>query len=243
MAVKKSRADRLRKKKAELKSKGGKGNITFIKEGTIRARVLPVSEEDDFVIEVTQFYLGPDIKGVFSPQTFGEPCAIMEKYNSLKESGDPDDKELAKKFSPKKKFLVPVIIMDDRGKSVDGEKGITLLQLTNGLYQELIDLYLDEDEWGDMTDPEDGYDIKFTRTGTTMTDTEYSLKPCKNTTIAKGFEKEVDAEKMVTEIIPTYEETQQKIAQYLNEDVSEDEAPVRKKKIVRKKKKKRNADI
>lgn len=241
MAVKKSRAERLKSKKAELKSRGGKGNITFIKEGTIRARLLPVSEDDDFVVEVTQFYLGPNIKGVFSPATYGEPCAIMEKYDELRDSGDPDDKELAKKFSPKKKYLVPVILLDDKGKNVDGEKGVTLLQLTGGLYQELIDLYLDEDEWGDMTDPDDGYDIKFTRTGSTLTDTEYSLKPCKNTPIAKAYRKEVSPEEMVKAIIPTYDETLSKIKEYLNDDSGEDEAP--KKKPLRKKKRRRTADV
>lgn len=240
MAIKKSRAERLKKKKEELRSKGGNGNITFIKEGTIRARLLPISEDDDIATEVTQFYLGAEIKGVFSPATFNEPCAIMEKYDALKETGDPDDKELAKKFSPKKKFLAAVILMDSSGKKVDTEKGQTLIQLTNGLYQELIDLYLDEDEWGDMTDPDDGYDIKFTRVGTTMTDTEYSLKPCKNTAISKAYRKEVNPEDLVKAVVPTYEETKTKIKAFLNEPDEEDEAPVRKKK---KKKKKRNADV
>ena len=153
--------ERMLKKKEELKARGSKGDIIYLKEGTLRVRPLPVGDENDFVVEVTQFYLGAEIKGVYSPSTFGLPCAIMEKYNELKESSDPDDKELAKKFVPKKKYLMPVVVFaDEKGKQIDKEKSGRMVQLTNGLYQEIIDLYLDEDEWGDMTDTEEGYDLK-----------------------------------------------------------------------------------
>lgn len=243
MATKLSRADRLKKKRVELKTKGGGGNITFLKEGTLRVRLLPVNEEADFVMEVTQFYLGQTIKGVFSPSTFGQPCAIMEKYEELKSSSDDDDKELAKKFTPKKKFLAACIVLDDKGQKVDEEKGVTLVQLTSGLYQELIDLYLDDEEWGDMTDPESGYDIKLTRTGSGMMDTEYSCKPCKNTALPKKYNKEIDLEEMVKSIIPSYEETQDKINQFLgggvDSDDDEEEKPKKTSKLKSKLKKKR----
>lgn len=237
-----SRADRLKKKRVELKTKGGGGNITFLKEGTLRVRLLPVNEEADFVMEVTQFYLGQTIKGVFSPSTFGQPCAIMEKYEELKSSSDDDDKELAKKFTPKKKFLAACILLDDKGQKVDEEKGVTLVQLTSGLYQELIDLYLDDEEWGDMTDPDSGYDIKLTRTGSGMMDTEYSCKPCKNTQLPKKYNKEIDLEEMVKSIVPSYEETQDKINQFLGGGVSaddEDDEPKKPSKLKSKLKKKR----
>jgi hypothetical protein len=240
-----SRSERLKKKRTELKSKGGGGNITYLKEGSLRVRILPVNEDDDFVMEVTQFYLGPNIKGVFSPSTFGEPCAIMEKYNDLKNSSDDDDKELAKKFTPKKKYLTACIVLDDKGQKVDEEKGITLVQLTSGLYQEIIDLFLDDEEWGDMTDAENGYDIKLTRVGSGMMDTEYSCKPCKNTKLPKKYDKEIDLEEMVKKIIPSYEETKQKINEFLggssdsDDDDEEDEKPKKTSKLKSKLKKKR----
>lgn len=248
MATKKmSRIARLKKKQEELKSKGSGGNIVFLKPGTVRARLLPVDEEADFVVEVTQFYLGAEIKGVFSPSTFGEPCAIMEKYESLRDSDDQDDKQLAKTFIPKKKFLTAAIIFsDDKGRTVDAQKGVCLIQLTNGLYQEIIELYLDEDEAGDMTDPSSGYDLKLIRVGSTMTDTEYSVRACKPTKLLKEYNKEINVEALVKDNIPSYDETKSKIKQFIgadDDDDDEEEEPKRKKKRPLKKKKRRSDDV
>jgi hypothetical protein len=242
--------ERMAKKREDLKKGGGSGKsgIIFIKEGTIRVRVLPTGEENDFVHEVTQFYLGPDIKGVYSPATFGEPCAVMEAFKELKASDDPDDKELAKKFVPKRKYLMPVVIFKDlKGKEVDPDNSGKLVQLTAGLYQDIIDLYLDEDEWGDMTDTKEGYDLKLSRTGSGMTDTEYTVQPCKNTKAPKAYIKEdFDLESTIRNVIPSYDETQEKVNQFLNitDDEEEEEAPrKKKKKSGKKKKKKKKSDI
>lgn len=239
-----SRASRLKKKQEELQKRGqGGGSVIYLKEGTLRVRLLPtIDEEADFVIELTQFYLGQEIKGVLSPSTFGEPCAVMEKYQELRESPDPDDKELAKKFVPKKKYLAACIAYsDEKGKQVNEDRGVSLVQLTTGLYQEIIDYYLDEDEWGDMTDPEEGYDLKLKRVGTGL-NTEYSAICCRHTPLPKKYNKGVDTEAMVKAILPTYEETLEKITKFLGEDFEEEEEekPVRKK---RKKKVRRAADV
>jgi len=230
--AKKSLKERLVKKRAELAKKGSKGGIIFLKEGTRRVRVLPTGEDNEFAVEVMQFYLGNDIKGVFSPQTFGDPCAIHEAYLELKDSKDEDDQELAKQLVPKTKYLMPVLVYDDqKGKKVDKDDTGKLVQLTNGMYQDIIDLYLDEDEWGDMTDPKKGYDLKLSREGTTMTTTEYSVQPCKNTPIPKKYAKEVDVEEMVKKHMPTYEETKDFIGQFLGiSDEDEDDKPKKKKK-------------
>ena len=222
--------DRLRKQRKALKESGS-SNMIFLKEGTIRVRVLPVGEENEFVKEVTQFYLGNTIKGVYSPSTFGEPCAILEAYHELKD-GDDDEKDLAKSLIPKTKYLMPVLVYEDlKGGKVSKEKSGKLLQLTKGLYQEILDLYLDEDEWGDMTDVKNGFDLKLSREGTGMTDTEYSVKPCKNTPIDKEWRKEVDLEAMVKAIIPTYEETQEKLDEFLGMSKTPlDDMPDKKKK-------------
>ena len=241
MAKKKSSLkERMLRKKEELKARGSKGDVIFLKEGTIRVRPLPTGEDNDFVVEVTQFYLGSEIKGVYSASTIGQPCAIMDKYEELKASKDPDDKELAKKFVPKKKYLMPVVVFsDEKGKKVDKDKSGRMVQLTNGLYQEIIDLYLDEDEWGDMTDVEDGYDLKLTRSGSGMTDTEYSVKPCKNSELDSDWRKEIDLDAALKSMFPTFEESQDKINRFLNLDDSDDEEEAPKKK----KKKKRRSDI
>ena len=242
--AKKSLKERLQKKREELKTRSQSGNIFFIKaDTTTRVRILPVGEDEEFVKEVTQFYLGSEIKGVISPTSLGEPCAIQEAYEELK-SGDDDDKGLAKKFAPKQRYLAFCLIYkDEKGKEVD-ENSPKFILLTAGLYQDILDLYLDEDEWGDMTDPDEGYDLKLSRSGSTKTDTEYSVIACKNTPLPKAYNKEYDLEEEIKKIIPTYEETQETIAKFLNiEDDDEDEKPKKgSKKSPKKKLRKNDAD-
>lgn len=236
--------ERLLKKKTELATKGGGGSFFTIKEGTSRLRLLPVGDEKEFAIEATYFYLEPDIKGVVSPATFGGKCAIMEAYNELSQSKDPDDRELAKKLKPQRKYFAPAVrFKDDKGKELDGD-GVKLVIMTSGQYQDLIDLFLDDDEAGDFTDPKNGYDIKFSRVGKTKMDTEYSIRPCKPTLLPKSISKDgpFDPEEMLKKIAPTYKETKAFVEQYLkigadkDEDTEEDDAPVKKKKKLVKKK-------
>lgn len=235
MAKKTSMRERLAKQRKELASRG-KTNFIILKEGTLRVRIMRVEEEKDFGLEATQFYLGATIKGVLSPSTFGLPCAIMEKYQELKDSKKASDKELAKKISPRKRFLVPVIpFRDPKGKEVDTERAGKLMILTSGVYAQIIDHYLDEDDWGDFMDKMEGYDFKITRTGSGQFDTEYSVSPCQKTPYPKEYrEKLADVEEMVKALLPTYEETQEKLEEFLNtspdHDEEEEERPVRRKK-------------
>jgi hypothetical protein len=247
--AKESLKDRLAKKRKKLKETGS-GKLLYIKaDTTMRVRVLPVGDEEEFVKEVTQFYLGSEIKGVFSPVTIGQPCAIMEAYNTLK-SGDEDDKDIAKTMIPKTRYLMPVVVYDDaKGKKINKDRSGKLVQLTKGLYQSILDLYLDDDEWGDMTDVKKGYDIKLTREGSGMTDTEYSVKPCKNTPLDKEWRKQVNLDEMVDLVIPSYEETEENIQDFLGlEKTSSDDKKDKpkskgKSKKVKSKKKKRKSDI
>lgn len=241
---KKSLKQRMKEKKEELKRKSSNSSILRQKEeGTMRVRILPVGEDTEFVFEITQFWLGKDVGSCISPVTLGEPCAIMEKYTELKESGDESDKEIAKKLMPKRRYVIPVLVYkDDKGKTVNTEDSGKLLQVTGGLYQSIIDLYLDEDEWGDMTDPKEGYDLKITREGLGMTDTEYSVQPCKNTPINKAFRKEIDLEKMVRAEVATYEETETKLGKFMgtSDEGDDDKTPKKKKKGLKRKKRRRD---
>ena len=76
----------------------------------------------------------------------------MEKYLELKESKDEDDKLLAKKLVPKRKYVIAVVAYkDEKGKEVDEQNIDKPMLIPKQAYQDIIDLYLDEDEWGDMT--------------------------------------------------------------------------------------------
>lgn len=236
--------DRLKKKKQELKNRSGGFAWFVVKEGTTRMRALPVGEETDWACEVVFFYLGRDIGGIISPATFGEKCPVMAKYTKFSKSSDADDRELAKRFKPSTKWIVPHIrYKDEKGKEIDEENGAKPALLGRGQYQDLLDLYLD-DENGDFTDPIKGYDIKYKREGKSLTDTEYSLLPCKPTPLAKKYRKIYDPIEMAKKLILPYDELKAKLEQFLGgvNDMEEDEKPS-KKSSKDKKKKKKNREI
>lgn len=230
--------ERLAKKRESLK-KSGPGKFLTVKEGTTRIRVLPVGEEKDWAIESVYFYLGvKDNMGVISPATFSEKCAIMKAHRELSESSNKSDREMATKFKPGRRFLIPVIkYKDEKGKEIDTEVGVKLLLVSAGIYQDMLDVYLDDDA-GDFTDPKKGYDLKIKRTGKGKNDTEYTLLRANPTPLDKAYRKEVDLEKMVKEIIPSYKDTKDIIEQYFNLPPKDDEEDLDEKKDKKKKKKK-----
>jgi hypothetical protein len=235
--------ERLAAKREGLKRQGP-GKFLTIKEGTTRIRVLPVGEEKDWAMEVVYFYLGVSGNmGVISPKTFDEKCAIMKANTQLTASKKTEDRELAKKFKPQRKWLVAVIkYKDEKGKEIDTELGVKLLLISGGIYQDMLDLYLDDDS-GDFTDPKTGYDLKIKRTGKGKNDTEYTVLRANPSKLDSAFRKEVNIEKMVKEITPTYEETKEIINQYFQLPPAEDDEDDNKGKKDKKKKKKRNKDL
>lgn len=211
-----------RKKELEKRSSGG--GIIYPKEGTTRVRIKSRGADEELGIEIVQFYLGPKEGGIISPATFDEPCPFMEKFQELKNSDDPDDKALASKLVPKRKYLIGVLgYKDTKGKEIDPDRVDKPMMVPRSVYQDIIDLYLDEEDWGDMTDPVEGYDVKITRTGSGKNDTSYSVSPCQKTKLDKKYRGEVDLEKAIRANILSYEELEEKLASFLNEGGDEDE--------------------
>lgn len=241
--------EKMLQRKKDLEKRGGGGGFIYPKEGVTRLRIKSRGEDEELGIEVIQFYLGPQAGGVISPATFDEPCPFMEKYQELKNSDDDDDKALATKLVPRRKYIIGGIgYKDKNGKEVDPDRVDKGFMIPRSAYQDIIDLYLDEDEWGDMTDPKEGYDIKITRTGSGKNDTSYSVQPCQKKPINKQYKGNIDLEKIVRANILSYEELEDKLAAFLNEseDDDDDEAPGKKKsskkdKLADKKKKKKKS--
>lgn len=239
----KSAREKMLDRKKKLESKGSGGGLIYPKEGTLRVRLKSPGEDAEIGIEIIQFYLGPEQGGVISPATFDEPCPFMEKYKELKESRDDDDKELAKKLIPKRRYIVGGIgYKDERGKEVDPDMINKGIMVAGGVYQDIIDLYLDEDDWGDMTDPgPDGYDIKITRSGKGKNDTKYTVSPCQKKALDKSLRGDIDLEKIVRNQISSYDDLEEKLNKFLNissnSDEDEEEDRPRKKKVLLKKKK------
>lgn len=229
MAVSEKLRKKLEKRKKQIAEKGkGFGYVTF-KEGKEVIRFLNPGDDEDFAIEVELFFLSTEVGSFISPASFGLPCAAMDMYMELKKSKDEDDNEIATKIKPKKIWLSPIIkAKDTKGKTWEEEP--TLAKLTGGMYSELIDWMLDED-YGDFTDDKKGYPVKVNRTGTTQFDTEYKLMKLDSQPVPKKLKGQIfNPEEMVKKILPTYEETEEKINQFLGVKGDDDDELKKKKK-------------
>ena len=242
-----STREKMLARKKQLESKGSGSGFIYPKEGTLRMRIKSPGDDQELGMELVTFYLNSEIGSIVSPATFDEPCPFMEKYKELKESSDDADKELAKeKFIPRRKYVIGgVIYTDEKGKSLDYEGKDRAVQIPRSVYQDIIDLYLDEDEAGDMTEPIKGYDIKIIRTGSGKMDTTYSARACKPTKLDPKARGTVDLEGMVRAQIKSYDELEDMLNKYLNssEDDEDDEEVPKKKDKKKKKKKKYKSDI
>lgn len=244
-----STREKMLARKKKLEEKGSGNGLIFPKEGTLRMRIKSPGDDQELGMEVVQFYI-PGVGGVISPATFDEPCPFMEKYEELKQSKDEDDKELAKRLIPRRRYVIGgIIYKDDKGTGVDYEGQNRGVLIAGAVYQDIIDLYLDEDEAGDMTDPVTGYDIKITRSGSGKFDTTYSVRQCKPSKLDKKYRSELDLEKIVRDQIKSYDELEEELNKFLNEspDDAEEDDPKKKKKSsvdkANKKKKKYHSDI
>lgn len=214
-----STKEKMLARKKQLESKGNGSGLVYPKEGTLRMRIKSPGDDQELGIEIIQFYLGGNLGGVISPATFDEPCPFMEKYQELKNSKDEDDKELAKNLVPRRRYVVGgIIYSDEKGSKVDYEGKDKGVLVPRSVYQDIIDLYLDEDEAGDMTDPKTGYDIKVIRSGSGKLDTTYSARACKPTKLDKKYQGTIDLEGIVRSQIKSYDELEDLLSQYLNED-------------------------
>ena len=242
--AKKSLKERIKERREKMNKGDNDFHFIFLKDkDEVRIRLAVVEEESDFIAEVQQFYLGAELKGVLSPASFGRSCALMEYYDKLKASKDTADKKMLESFYPRTKGVIKtaVVYKDSKGKEIDTDRSGRFMIIANGIKKNIYDYYLDE-EWGDMTSAEDGYDLKLGRTGSGLNDTEYSCNPCKPTECPDGYDDVIDLEEEILKIMPTYEETHDILVKYLggepdsdDDDDEEEEERPRKKRIKRKK--------
>lgn len=220
-----------RKKKFAEKSSGG--GIIFPKEGTMRVRLVSQGPDKELGLEVIQFY-SPKLGGIISPATFDEPCPFMDKFKELKNSSDEEDQALAKLITPRRRYLVGgTLYKDEKGKEIDTDNVCKPILVPRSVYQDIIDLYLDEDDWGDMTDHSEGYDIKITRSGKGKTDTTYSVTACpKGKNPKEQYIQDIDLEEIIRGQMLSYDELEEKLDDFLNgagtDDDEEEDTPKKK---------------
>lgn len=240
--------ERMLQRKEDFAKKQSFGKFLYPKEGTTRVRIKSQGDDKELGLELIRFYLGKELMYELSPAMFEEPCPLMGKYMELKESKDEEDQKLATQLRPQRRYALAIVgYKDEKGKEIDDDTIGKALVVPRGIYQDIIELYLDEDEWGDMTDPEEGYDVKITRSGSGKNDTTYSVVPCSKKPLPRKYKGEVDLEEIVRGQTKSYDELEEVLEKWLNEDHDEEEEVEEKpkKKVVKGKvvKKKYKGDI
>ena len=167
----------LRAKLNELSNKTKISDILWKpQEGTNQIRIVPLAghPENPF-IEAYFHYLGG--KTYLSPLTYGEADPIEEFGQSLRSEGNLPKEEWTqtKKFFPKMRTFCPIVV---RGKE---SEGVRFWGFGKTTYQELLS-YISDPEYGDITDPMNGRDIKveFTpadKSPTTFPQTAIKISP------------------------------------------------------------------
>lgn len=229
--------EKMEARKKALSEKSSGGGFIFPKNGVTRLRILSPGPDKEIGMEIIRFYFNGH--SVYSPATFDEPCPIMEKYQELKNSKDEDDKKLAKSLVPSRRYVIGALIFkDEKGKELDYNGKGRGVMIPASVYQDIIEYYLDEDEAGDMTDPDNGYDIKIERSGSGQFDTSYSVRNCKPTKLDKKLLKDIDLEDIVRKEIKSYDELERELDDFLNNSDDEDDEPKKKKKKSKSKKSK-----
>jgi hypothetical protein len=143
---------KLNKLSGNTKSRNSMWRPVEGEEHTVRLISFPENEGQPFK-ELWFYYNIPNQRGLLAPYQFGKKDPIQELITKLREDGSKESYELAKKLYPSMRCYAAVIV---RGEE---EKGVQIWSFGKTVYQTLLNYMLDED-YGDITDPKDGFDIK-----------------------------------------------------------------------------------
>lgn len=149
-----------KKKLEELKQKSGGGDFMELKEGENKVRIV-CEEDEDWYLEVATHYVevGKDKVGVTCNDVYdGSECYFCGLVAQLKRSKDKDDKALADSLKSSTRYYMNVLDREDKNK-------LKVLGVGAQAFTDIMAAFADPD-WGDLTDPEEGFDVTITKTKT-----------------------------------------------------------------------------
>lgn len=198
-------------------------NLWKPKEGKNIIRIVPSKESpQNPFIELHFHYLGN--KTYLSPLSYGNRDPIAEFADGLKADQNRDPKERwaeARPFMPKLRTYVTVIV---RGEE---EKGVRFYSFGQTVYKEILS-YINDPDYGDITDPKTGRDIVLEYTDKKNSDTNFAktslkVKPAVSPLGTKEqlevwMEVQPDLRAMYVE--PSYNELKAVLATYLDPEAS-----------------------
>ena len=167
----------------DVNSAGGTGVWRFIpKPGETQLRLMPPwTEEGDWanlpMRRIFVHWIGSGSnadKRICLKKTFGEECPVCDEAAKLRATGDPADAALASDLRPQEKYISNVIDIADPVFD-SGDPKVQLWEYGPMIYNKLA-TYIMDAEYGDITDPDEGFTIKLTRKGKGQMDTTYEIR-------------------------------------------------------------------
>ena len=217
--------DEIKKRLDKLNNKGGGGSSNDFKNNFWRPpvgeksviRIVPYKFNKDIPFSELYFYFGIGKPRMIALTNFDESDPIMEFANQLRQSGDKENMELAKKLYPKLRIFAPVVV---RGEE---DKGVRFWEFGKMVYQELLGVMADED-YGDITAIQNGRDVTVevipaAETGKMFNTTTVRVKP-NQTPLSENAEKAqslLDDQKDLVTLFKkyTFEEMKGELQSYL----------------------------
>lgn len=127
-----------------------------------RVRILPMKDGSSPFVEVNfhEITVGGQKLKLYDPAQEGKRSPLNEVNESLRATGDPTDKELAKDYRSRKFYIVKVI---DRDNEQDGPKFWRFKDnyKADGIFDKIFPIWRNK---GDITDPLTGRDLILTLT-------------------------------------------------------------------------------
>ena len=193
--------DLMKQKMAILSGKGDrKSHFWRPNDGENNIRIIPTSDGDPF--KERWFHYGVGNQSFLCPKrNFGDSCPVCDFGNKLWNEGTEESKQMAKGMFAKQRFFSPVLI---RGEEAEGVKVWGYGKLA---YQKLLGIVLDPD-YGDITDPEDGNDLKLTygkAAGASYPTTDIRPRPRKSALCDEAIGGDERCAELL-EAIPSFEE-------------------------------------
>lgn len=149
-------------------------------DGESRIRAMPPASEDldDFWKRTaTHFNVGPDERSVPCPVESGiRDSCFLDRLVKRLGRGDEDEQVEAESMGARPRFLISIV------DYADPEAGVQVWPCPVTVFRQLKKFRLNEDEYGDMTDLADGYDIIIERTGSGI-NTKYDATPARKNSV------------------------------------------------------------
>ena len=140
-------------------------------------RILPAWNKEGVMYRKVRvhFRVGADNQIVPCNSIFRKRCFICEKCAELRKKEDPESLEEARNMRSSPRYLVNMIEIKNP------ENGVQIFSIPKTVWEDYIKVWMNDDNWGDITNPKTGYDIIITRTGTGLL-TKYASQIMKEPT-------------------------------------------------------------